>query len=146
MVIHINYSMIYILSNTTVTSTPGLLAQGVDPQDIRYQSHTIMSITGISIYESLLSFHLSPNITHRISHIHGQHSANASFPADSPGQTAWLRGVHSVRRSALRGGAPHWFNVDQSPMSMRRSCLTSCLSFLPYRLVLDGSRTTSSDK
>ena len=32
----LNYSKIYILSNRTVTSTPGLLAQGVNPQDIRY--------------------------------------------------------------------------------------------------------------
>ena len=39
--------MIYISSNRTVSSTPGLLAQGVNPQYIRYQSHYVMSITGI---------------------------------------------------------------------------------------------------
>ena len=29
--------------NIAVTSTPGLLAQGVNPRDISYQSHIIMS-------------------------------------------------------------------------------------------------------
>ena len=30
-------------SNTTVNSTPGILAQGVNPIDTRYQLHIIMS-------------------------------------------------------------------------------------------------------
>ena len=37
--------MIHKSSNNTVSSTPGLLAQGVNPQYIRYQAHNIMSIT-----------------------------------------------------------------------------------------------------
>ena len=54
---------IYILSNITVTFTPGLLALGVNPQDIHYQSHIIMSITGIYIYELLLVLHIIPSIS-----------------------------------------------------------------------------------
>ena len=50
-------------SNITVNSTPGLLAQGVNPFDTRYQLHNYHVHTGIYIYETTLVLHIIPSIS-----------------------------------------------------------------------------------